>query len=160
MRNEKLSWCFGLRDGLRIAEPSERLAKSYLNEARSSLHTAEKNFLGGDMLWTTVVLYYAEYYALYAFLQRIGIKCENHFCSILAVSRLLGKERVGTIIDHKSKRIDAQYYMKTGKRGQVEKMLCDAKVFVSWFDRIVSNLSQKDIEDHRHVLKSFECKDS
>ena len=71
-------------DGLQIAETYERLAKSYQEEAKASLERTEKNFKDGDMLWSTVVIYYAEYYALYAFLQRIGVKCENHFCSILA----------------------------------------------------------------------------
>ena len=43
MNNKKLHWCFGLKDGLRIEEPSERLAKSYLEEAKASLKRAEKN---------------------------------------------------------------------------------------------------------------------
>ena len=83
MENKKLKWCFRLKEGLRIVEPNERLARSYLEEAKASLERAERNFKDGDLLWTTVVIYYAEYYALYSFLQRIGVKCENHFCSIL-----------------------------------------------------------------------------
>ena len=79
MENNKLKWCFNLKDGLRIAQPNERLAKSYLEQSKSSLERAEKDFRDGDMLWATVVIYYAEYYSLYSFLQRIGIKCENHF---------------------------------------------------------------------------------
>lgn len=108
----KLAWCFKLKDGLKMAEPNERLAKSYLEEAKSSLERAEKNFRDRDLLWTTVVIYYAEYYALYSFLQRIGIKCENHACSILAASVLLGQDKIKTIEGHKDKRIDAQYYMR------------------------------------------------
>ena len=59
-----------------------------------------------DLLWATVTIYYAEYYALYSFLQRIGVKCENHTCSILAVAFLLGKEKTDTINRHKDKRIE------------------------------------------------------
>jgi len=95
------------------------------------------------MLWTTVAIYYAEYYALYSFLQRIGIKCENHSCSILVVTVLLGKDKTEIINSHKEKRIDAQYYMKIGKEGEVEKMLQEAKMFVSMFDEIVSSLKGK-----------------
>ncbi|MBI2673211.1 hypothetical protein HYX19_03045, partial [Candidatus Woesearchaeota archaeon] len=76
MENKKLKWCFGLKDGLRTVEPSERLSESYLKEAKLSLERAEKNFNDGDLLWATVVIYYAEYYALYSFLQGIGVKCE------------------------------------------------------------------------------------
>lgn len=58
--NKQLKWCFKLKDGLRIVEPNERLAKSYIEESKSSLERAEKNFKDKDFLWTTVVIYYAE----------------------------------------------------------------------------------------------------
>ena len=155
MPNEKLRWCFGLKDGLRIVEPSETLAKSYLEESKSSLERADKNFRDGDMLWTTVVIYYAEYYALYSFLQRIGIKCENHSCSILSVTFLLGEEKTRIINQHKDKRIDAQYYMKVDKEEQVSKMIQEAKTFVSMFDELISNINEKEIISYRRKLKSI-----
>jgi len=153
MEKNKLSWCFKLKDGLKIMEPNERLSKSYLEEAKLSLERAEKNFKDGDLLWATVVIYYAEYYALYSFLQRIGVKCENHSCSILAVTFLLGKNKTQIINQHKDKRIDAQYYMKIGKEKQVKQMLQEAKRFVSMFDEIVSNINEKEIEPFRYTLK-------
>lgn len=153
MVNNKLNWCFRLKDGLRVAESSERLAKSYLKEAKLSIERAEKNFRDGDMLWATVVIYYAEYYALYSFLQRIGIKCENHFCSILLASFLLGEEKIRIINEHKDKRIDAQYYMKVDKEEQVNKMLQEAKIFISIFDELVSNINEREINSYRAKLK-------
>ena len=30
MENKKLTWCFKLKDGLKIVEPNEILSKSYL----------------------------------------------------------------------------------------------------------------------------------
>ena len=152
MENKQLKWCFSLKDGLRISEPNEILAKSYLQEAKSSLQRAEKNFKDKDLLWATVVIYYAEYYALYSLLQGIGIKCENHLCSILAVSNILGEEKTGTINFHKKKRIDAQYYMRTGKEEEVGKMLKDAKLFVAMFDELVSNLTEKEAKDYKEKL--------
>ena len=151
--NRQLRWCFRLKDGLRITEPNERLAKSYIEEAKSSLDRAEKNFRDKDLLWTTVAIYYAEYYALYSFLQRIGVKCENHLCSILATAFILGEDKTKIINQHKEKRIDAQYYMKTGKEQEVAKMLQEAKMFVSSFDNIVSNLSLEEINSYRNKLK-------
>jgi uncharacterized protein (UPF0332 family) len=149
MKNEKLKWCFKLKRGLKIVEPNENLSKSYLKEAKLSLKRAEKNFEDGDLLWATVIIYYADYYALYSFLQRIGIKCENHFCSILAIGLLLGEEKIKTINKHKDKRIDAQYYMKVDKDEQVKEMIQEAKTFVSEFDDFISNLTEKEIEDYR-----------
>lgn len=155
MLNEKLKWCFGLKDGLKIAIPNENLAKSYLKEAKSSLERAEKDLSEGDLLWATVVIYYAEYYSLYSFLQKIGVKCQNHFCSILAVSFLLGENKTKIINEHKNKRIDAQYYMRVGKKEEVEKMFQEAKVFVAEFDELVSILAQDEINLFRKRLEKF-----
>lgn len=152
---DKLCWCFKIKDGLKIVESNERLSKSYLAEAKSSLLRAEKNFQENDLLWTTVVIYYAEYYAIYSFLQRIGVKCENHACSILAVGTILGEEKISLINKHKEKRIDAQYYMRTGKRDEVEKLLQEAKSFVCTFDDLVSTLSEKEILSYKNSLMKY-----
>ncbi|MBU2634487.1 MAG: HEPN domain-containing protein [Nanoarchaeota archaeon] len=152
---DKLKWCFNLKGGLRIVEPNENLAKSYLKESKLSLERAEKNFRDGDLLWTTVVIYYAEYYSLYAFLQRIGVKCENHFCSILITDFLLGEDKTKIINEHKNKRIDAQYYIKIDKKEQVEKMLQEAKTFVAMFDDFASNLNEDEIKSYKNILKKI-----
>jgi len=153
MANKRLNWCFKLKDGLKIVEPNERLSKSYLEQAKSSLLRAEKDFNDNDLLWATVTIYYAEYYALYSFLQRIGVKCENHACSILAVTLLLGEDKTKTINQHKDKRIDAQYYMKVDQENKVKIMLQEAKIFVSIFDELVSNVNEVNINTYRKILK-------
>jgi len=152
MENNKLKWCFKIKDGLKIVEPNERLSKSYLKQAKSSLFRAKKNFEDKDLLWTTVAIYYAEYYALYSFLQRIGIKCENHSCSVLAISFLLGDEKTKTINKHKDKRIDAQYYIKVDQEDNIKIMLREAQEFISNFDDIVSNLSEEKIKEYRSKI--------
>ena len=152
MEDKKLGWCFRLKDGLKISEPNERLSKSYLEQAKSSLLRAEKDLNDKDLLWATVAVYYAEYYALYSFLQRIGIKCENHACSILAVTMLLGKDKTRTINLHKDKRIDAQYYMKVDQEIKIRTMLQEAKIFVSNFDELVSKLTGNEIESYRGTI--------
>ena len=152
MNNKKLKWCFKIKDGLKIVEPNSRLSKSYLEQAKSSLLRAKKDFEDEDLLWTTVAIYYAEYYALYSFLQRIGVKCENHSCSILAVSSLLGEDKTKLINEHKDKRIDAQYYMKVDQTNKVELMLKNAQNFISNFDELVSNLSEKEINEFRSKI--------
>ena len=149
---KKLRWCFRLKDGLKIVEPNERLSKSYLEQAKSSLLRAEKDLNDNDFLWATVAIYYSEYYALYSFLQRIGVKCENHACSILAVTLLLGEEKTKKINQHKDKRIDAQYYMKVDQEIKIRTMLQEAKIFVSDFDEIVSNLIEGEIKKYRDII--------
>jgi uncharacterized protein (UPF0332 family) len=152
MVTKKLNWCFKLKDGIKIVEPNERLSKSYLEQAKSSLLRAERNFEEKDLLWTTIASYYAEYYALYSFLQGIGVKCENHACSILVVTLLLGKDKTKIINQHKDKRIDAQYYMKVDQEEGIMLMLKESKIFVSKFDELVSNLSEKEIKEYRKIV--------
>ena len=152
MQNKILDWCFKLKDGLKIVESNERLSRAYLEQAKSSLLRAEKNLDDNDLLWSTVAIYYSEYYALYSFLQKIWVKCENHTCSILLVSLLLGEEKTKTINQHKSKRIDAQYYMKTDQESKIKIMLREAKLFVLSFDELVSGLSNKDIRKYREIV--------
>ena len=152
MENKELDWCFKLKDGLKIVEPNERLSKSYFEQAKSSLLRVEKNFEDKDLLWTTVAIYYAEYYALYSFLQKIGVKCKNHSCSIVAVTFLFGEHATKTINLHKDKRIDAQYYMKTAQETKVKEMLQESKIFISEFDGIISKLTEKEIQKYRNNL--------
>ncbi len=154
MEDKQLRWCFRIKDGIKIVEPNEMLSRSYLEQAKSSLLRAEKDLNDKDFLWATVAVYYSEYYALYSFLQRIGVKCENHACSILAVTLLLGEDKTKTINEHKGKRIDAQYYMKIEQEIKIRAMLQEAKIFVSYFDEFVSNLSNEDIISYRDKIKS------
>ncbi len=150
---EKLKWCFKIKDGIKVNDPSNEISASYFNLSITTLQNAEL-MLNKDLLWTTVMIYYAEYYALYSFLTKIGIKCENHTCSILLVKYLLKEEIINIIEEHKKKRIDAQYYLKVGMKKEVKNMLKDAKFFISWFDNFISNLSERDIiEFNRKVHK-------
>ena len=88
------------------------------------------------------------------------MKCENHSCSIFAVSILLGKDKTKTINDHKDKRIDAQYYMKVDQENKVKAMLTESQNFISNFDELVSNLSDKEIKEYRDKLASFSKKEA
>jgi hypothetical protein len=65
---------------------------------------------------------------------------------------LLGEEKTKTINQHKEKRIDAQYYMKTDQEQKVKSMLQEAKIFVANFDEIVSSLTENEIQNYRKVV--------
>ncbi len=156
METNQLRWCCKIKDGIKIIIPNETLSKSYLEQAKSSILRAEKNLDEKDFLWATVAMYYAEYYALYSFLQKIGIKCENHTCSILAVEFLLGQNEVKIINEHKGKRIDAQYYIKTDQEETIKQRMTEAKNFISTFDELISNLSEEEIKEYKEKIAK-EC---
>lgn len=149
---KQIKWCLKIKDGLRIIEPNSEIANSYLSLAKNSLKTAEEMLKNKDYLWATIIIYYSEYYSMYSFLQKIGIKCENHACSISVVEFILGGEKVKIIDEHKDRRIDAQYYLKTQDEKTLDEMLRDAKEFVAEFDNLVSNITDKEIESFREKL--------
>ena len=151
---EKIKWCFRIKDGIRIKKPSDEISNSYLELSKSSLKSAEI-IIRQSLLWATVMAYYAEYYALYSFLTKIGIKCENHFCSILLVKFLLGEEKVKVIEEHRQKRVSAQYYLKVGQEKEVESILREAKFFVAEFERFVTNLNEDEIKEFRQRIEEF-----
>ena len=152
---KKLKWCFEIKEGIKLRDPSEEISNSYLKLAKSSLKSAEVMFKHKDYLWTTVMLYYAEYYALYSFLARIGVKCENHFCSILLSKSLLGEEKVKNIEKNKEKRIDAQYYLKIDRENKIRKMLNGAKFFIANFEEFVTSLNKEEVEKFRRKIEKF-----
>jgi uncharacterized protein (UPF0332 family) len=153
MENKSLKGCFKIKDGLKIVEPTDILSKSYLEQARAALLKSEKDVQDNDCLWATVALYYADYYALYSFLQKVGLKCENHTCTIIASSFLLGEDRVKIINQHKDKRTDAQYYLKIDQESKVREMIQESKIFVAELDNLISNLSDHEINEFRRKIK-------
>lgn len=151
MRN--LEWCFKIKGGAKIVRPNKVISTSYMKLAKSTLKRAESMLREGDLLWCTVMVYYAEYYALYSLLARIGIKCENHFCSILIVKFLFGEEKVRPIEEGRDKRIDAQYYLKTVNKEKIVNMLNSAKFFVAEFEDMVSGLDERKISFFRKKIE-------
>ena len=150
---DKLKWCSRLKDGIRIILPNSEIARSYMELAKSTLKRAEEVLEKKDFVWGPVMTYYAGYYALYSFLQKIGVKCENHSCSIETAGFLLGNRGMANAIgNHMKNRVDAQYYLKIIPEDKLVKSLQEAKIFVANYDEIVSNITQKDIEFFRVKL--------
>ena len=92
---DKLRWCFRIKDGIKIVNPSEEIPRSYMELAKSTLKRANEVLEKKDPVWSSVMIYYADYYALYSFLRKIGVKSENHSCSIEAAGLLLGNKGKG-----------------------------------------------------------------
>ena len=147
---EKIKWCMKLNNGIEIIEPNDNLCDTYIKKAENALKAALA--LKGNKEWEISSSYYAMYFALYAVMMKIGVKCENHTCSILTVTLLLGDEKTRTINLHKDKRIDAQYYMKLDQELKVRTMLREAKIFVSNFDEIISRLTESEIKGYRGTI--------
>ena len=112
----KLKWCCKQKAGLKIEKPNDNLAKEYLQSAEETLSILQDIKSKSNMLLATTK-YYCEYFSIYALLQKIGIKCEIHDCTI-EIAKLLEEIKIipenysKKLEDDKDLRIDNQYYLK------------------------------------------------
>jgi len=84
MQNDKryLNWCLKQSKGIRLVKPSDNLVKAYLEKSRNALKSMEINAQANIVEWAVSASYYAKYFAVYALLSKIGVKCEIHDCTI------------------------------------------------------------------------------
>lgn len=150
---DKILWCFSIKKGLKKVEPNINLSQSYLKEAEISLSKIKSLLDGNDLVWASVRIYYSAYYSLYSFLQRIGVKSENHDCSIGLTKKLLDMPFINRIDSFKKARIDSQYYLKTGKKEELFNAYKETKEFYLQFRELIKNLSDEDVQRFRSKIQ-------
>ena len=155
---DKINWCFSVKNGLKVVEPNKEIALSYLGEAERTLSKIENLIEENDFVWASVRIYYCAYYSLYSFLQMIGVKSENHDCSIELVKELLDKDFIGEIVSFKKGRIDSQYYFKTGQKEKLSGFYLQVKNFYLDFREIIESLTDEDIKDFRDKMNKLKVK--
>ncbi len=108
-----IKWCLQQKNGIELIEPSENLSKSYFREAKETLLQIH----GTGSKWEVIMGYYACYHALYAVLQKAGVKSEIHDCTIelMPLIKAFIDKEYHFLKDLKRRRIDAQYYLKPEK---------------------------------------------
>lgn len=116
MQNDQryLQWCLKQNKGIRVGKPSENLMRAYRQKSRNALKSMEINAEAGLVDWAVSAGYYAEYFAVYSLLSKIGVKCEIHDCTVTLFEYLFGdivpKETLKDLRNSKGNRIEAQYY--------------------------------------------------
>lgn len=114
-----LSWCKKKANGIKLIAPNDNLSEEYMNTAKETLETL-RSIKNNSRVWLATTKYYAEYFAAYSLLMKIGIKSEIHECTI-EVCKLLETEEIlpegyaQTLEEDKKLRIDNQYYLKNRK---------------------------------------------
>ena len=89
---EKIEWCKRQKLGIKRRDPSINLSKEYLENAEESLRVLASIRETKSNMWLATTKYYIEYFAVYAFLMRIGIKCEIHDCTIELAKKFENQE--------------------------------------------------------------------
>ncbi len=115
MEEEKLLWCLKIKTGVKLTMPSEEEYETYSTASKEDINNLKKGLI--PQRWKPIVAYYSSYYMLYAILRLIGIKSENHFCSIIWFKEILNYigedwKFLKTIEKLRVKREKAQYYLE------------------------------------------------
>jgi len=152
---DKINWCLKQKDGISFIEPNQNLADAYIRKAEESLETMRINKIKD---WKITTSYYSIYFSLYAILQRIGIKCEIHTCTIEFAKCFLRdyfNEEDFEFLDGSLKaRVDSQYYVNRNVPDeQYQKMLANTPLFLVKCKSIISKLNENKINDIRKQVQ-------
>jgi len=146
---EKINWCFQVKHGLKLIEPNLNVSNSYLIQSEKTLSKVKRLIDEEDYLWASVRIYYCAYYCIYSFLQKVGIKSENHDCSIELIKFLLNEEFVKDIDIFRASRIDSQYYLILGQKEKLLENYQKVKEFYLNFKEKIDALGKKEITNFR-----------
>lgn len=150
MEDDKICWCFKQKKGIKLIDINLDIVESYIKKSEESLIMIEVSTTS----WKYICSYYACYDILYALLQRYGIKCEIHDCSIelLKLFSEFDKNDFDFLTNLKKNRIYAQYYVnKTHDILEINKI----KKFVLRVKEIIIKTKDSDINLVLEKLNSY-----
>ncbi|MDD5192254.1 MAG: hypothetical protein PHH54_05955 [Candidatus Nanoarchaeia archaeon] len=153
MAKINLNWCKKQEKGISLVEPNTNLSEDYLKSAQETLLLL-KDVHNKSNMWAATMKYYCEYFAVYSFLIRVGIKCEIHDCTIKLVElfeeqKMLPKGTFQRLDKDKGLRIDNQYYLKNLK---VNIDFNDLSDFVLAMKNRISSITLEEIKKIRAMV--------
>ena len=153
-----IKWCWHTKNGLEIIDPNKNMSLSYLAMAEESLKVLAS--IQESKIWIATSTYYIFYYSLYAFMLRLGVKCEIHACSLEFMKRFLvppyHQKDVAMIEKAFKARTDLQYY---ADRAVDPVLIQETRKYCSDFyvktKDILSTLSEDQITALRNKVQKF-----
>lgn len=140
---------------LQVVEPSEEIAKAYIQRSSESLSSAKTLLKIGNLRDAVALSYYSMYHYLLAVLFRIGIKCENHAAAIILLKEVFGIDNI-VISKAKSERVDKQYYVDFSvNQLEADKTIKIAENFIAEIHNLIATLSQEKVKDYQHKAKEL-----
>jgi uncharacterized protein (UPF0332 family) len=154
-----LKWCCGQNGGIKLIEPNDNLAKSYLKMAEDSLGTMnrERKY---NQTFAISACYYSMYYSLYAICVKIGVKCEIHSCTIEFMKKLLNNFYLEEDFKIIKKAFDlrniAQYYAdKIILKKDSDYIMETAPLFIDKSREILAKINEIDIREIKGKLEDL-----
>ena len=154
-----IKWCCKQKDGIRIVEPNENLAHSYIKMAEDAIGTMSRE-RSYNLVFSISAAYYSMYYSLYSVLMKIGIKCEIHSCTLELMRTLLSDIYSGEDFMAIKRAFDlrgiAQYYAdRIIKTDEIDFVMKSVPIFLSKSKGILSRINEKDISALRKRIEEM-----
>ncbi len=151
---KKIEWCCNTKNGIELLEPNSSLAEAYILKAESSLETSR---LAKSKDWKISAAYYAMYFSIYSILQKIGVKCKIHSCTIIFANEFLeeylSKEQLYLLDDAFDARQDAQYYVDREVSNKIyDEIISKTPALISHCKNVILRLDEKKIKGIRNRL--------
>ena len=152
---KKIEWCCNIKNWIELVAPNTNLADAYIIKAESSLETSR---LAKSKDWKVSAAYYAIYFSLYSILQKLGIKCEIHACTILFAKEFLteyfSKEQFELLDNAFDARQDMQYYVDREVDDKTyNEILNKTPTFISYCKNTSLKIDEKKTKEIREELK-------
>ena len=154
----KILWCARQAKGIKLISSNENLCEAYLKKANISLKAMNLSRDAKIYDWAVDAAYYARYHAVYALLQKFGIKSEIHDCSLMLIrflfSEKLSEDMLKVIETAKKQRIDLVYYTdRILPEEEIKKNIETAPSFVLTIEKLISEVNEDMINIIRKELK-------
>jgi len=145
-----LRWCTRQNKGIKLVNQSKNLQAAYLKKSQTAIQSMQVNAKEDIVEWAISASYYAKYFAIYALLSRLGIKCEIHDCTIALFGYLFGNDISKPLLEDlrqaKEDRIDVQYY-NAEISIDLKELISKTKEFVIAVEEIIDGLNQQKIDE-------------
>ncbi|MCW4017786.1 MAG: HEPN domain-containing protein [Candidatus Bathyarchaeota archaeon] len=160
MRDDRsyLNWCCRQNKGIRLTKPSENLVKAYLKKSMNALKSMEINADADLDDWAVSASYYSKYFAVYALLSKLGVKCEIHDCTITLFEYLFKGSVPDNIIkdlrNSKEDRVEFQYYTQE-INVDLDEVQTKTKRFVLEIEKVIDGLNTEKIAGLQETLRAL-----
>ena len=157
-----ICWCAKQKKGIKLEEPNDNLCNIYINKAKSSLNMLNSAIEKDETDWVATTAYYSRYFALYALLQKCGIKSEIHDCTISLMHFLFVEEHIleerfyNEVQSSKELRVDTQYYVTIElDKNKLKSDSETARNFVLKIEEIIDTITDTQVETLREKLRNI-----
>jgi uncharacterized protein (UPF0332 family) len=140
---------------IKIVEPSDEVATSYLEKSERSLLSAKTLIKIQNYDDAVALTYYSMYYASLALLYKCGIKSENHSGTIILLKEIFSIDNT-SIQSAKKERVDKQYYIDfKATENDVENGITTAEEFNTNLREKIAKLKLTEIRQYSEKARQL-----